>query len=385
MPELIRSARKPKISILLTIDENGENGQLQTLDVDSDESSSEVKKKIGKRLIKKLMRAGDIDRKPVFYNSQDCGCDKQIDCKYDELLSALNGIVDRALHNNENVIHPALPPAEPSRNDDATHEELINYIVSVNNQLSKLLSHPEKPQPVKRNSDHDHDLNAGEDSNDYEEEIEKHPIATPPPNSFEIDYDDADEDVEVIEEDLMALPTKNMTVQLEQQFNWNEPDQKKFHGRLPRSIRKSTTESPPTTTTTKEYLLNFANNYNVDSEESLEDGGESENTTEAPTTESSQSTLEPSVTTSATEPTITTSSPTTENPDGIVDDDGNTHSLDKKLTISKYGIQIPLRMVRDDQGQLKFVLDRKAICSKCGSRRKTWKIQIMSKWRMEWK
>lgn len=444
LPALNRSTRKPCVSILLTIDDNGDNDQIQAYDLDADEDSYEFKRKIGKRLIKKLVRAGDVDRKPNFYDSCENGCQKQINSKYDELMAALKSIVDRAMHNDanrisqiaptaineENSVERAMSPTStttsmPIISDDdnqSTEERLYNYIKSIQNQLCKLMHKPqnEKPksQPVKRYSQQnvhqvDYDglareilkgigLNNGHrngkhfdlDSDDYDF-MRKYPIASVSKDANHDDpYGDEYDDMIAPDEIAEFMPTRNLT---KRHVFWSRDESKKFMEKLRNHIRfsrepsdycvnchrrmrrttdietnedDSTTETPPTPTlaadsTTDEYLLHFAKIYGDDHEEESGTEAVPETTTGtmaessvAITTESvnSQSTLEPSVAGSATESTIAT---LTDVPSG-----GNEAS-EVTLSITKNGIRVPLRLIRDSSGQLEFILDKKAICSSC--------------------
>lgn len=147
----------------------------------------------------------------------------------------------------------------------------------------------------------------------------------------------------------------------------------------------STTETTPTIasdsvttiaadSTTDEYLLHFANNSGVDSEDESETEAVPETTTRpmteslvAITTESvnNQSTLETPVTGSATEPSIVIQSD--------LPNEGHlevTGANQETLTITKDGIRVPLRLIRDSRGQLEFILDRKAICGSCKCERR---------------
>lgn len=445
MPNLNRSTRKPKISILLTIDETGNNGEIEALDFldTNDNDSYDTKRRIGQQLMKNLVRAGDVDRKPNFHNSDESGCQKQMNNKYDELMAALNGIVDRALKNDnakaaptsvqydidENTSPISIVSDETTTDSNAAEESLYKYIESIQGQLNKLVLDSnienEKSQPVKRFSQHtvqhqDFDKIAREilkgiglhtdnhnnfdRSNDNEFEIlQKNPIGL---MSSEYNYDDCD-DIDSPAEMSHFAPhsarnltkrgsiwTRDYSSKLIDSLRKRIQSQREpidycgsCHRRLHRRIRRSkgsknnkssktTTEAAPTTeldaydkTTTDEYLLHSVNSYSIDSDD--------DNHTEAATgtidgpekttkSNDSPSTLEMSVTGSASEPSVAKQTPKTEkNPEvGITDARTDT------LTINKNGIQVPLRLVSDSNGQFHFVLDRKAICSKCKCRRR---------------
>lgn len=461
LPALNRSTRKPSISILLTIDDNGDNGQIKSFDLDEDEDSYEIKRKIGKRLIKKLVRAGDVDRKPNFYDSYESGCQKQINSKYDELMAALKNIVDRAMQSDANRIgqiaqtavndensevesksplysKPTTPPmpiiADEGTVDDheSTEERLYKYIMSIQNQLGKLMHKPQneksKSQPVKRYSQQNvHQVNydnlareilkgigldTGDrngkhfdiDSDDYDF-MQKYPIASVSRDAKTDDpYGDEYDEMEAPDEIAELMPTRNLT---KRQVFWSRDESNKLMEKLRKRIRFSrepidycvnchrrmrrradietsaddsttgttqTIDSDAETTiaaesTTDEYLLHFANNAGVDSEDESETEAVPETTTRtmteslmAMTTESvnNQSTLEPPVADSATEPSIEIQSD--------VPNEGHTEVTGTNkatLTITKDGIRVPLRLLRDSRGQLKFILDRKLICSSC--------------------
>lgn len=470
MPVLSRSARKPTISILLTIDDDGDNGRIRAVDLseDCDDDSYEMKKKIGKQLIKKLVRAGDVDRKPNFHNSDESGCQKH---KYDELMAALNSIVDRAVQNDGNRIGPAAPipstddssgyqPKSPTirrsttpisiisgeeiidddgdcdenANDDASAEErLYQYLITIQKQLAQLKGRPNlHKKPVRRHRQRkarqmdyeglarvilkgiglDTDNRNG-NRYDYNSDenygiVQKYPIGSMSKGMYTEDPDENEyDDIIVPDEMAVFVPTRNLT---KRHSHWSRDGSNKFldslrkrlrisrvpddhcvncHTRMRRTPvnelaeaeleRESTTnvdsdskiDSDPATSmnaTPEEYLLHVGNNYGIESEEGDATKNAIENTPKAmesvatTDTESgdSQSTLEPSMTGSATEPSIPTVTPSVVNgADNILN--ANT----KTLTISQNGIQVPMRLIRNNDGQLQFVLDKKSICSNC--------------------
>lgn len=411
MPTISRSSRKPSISILLTIEDDGETGEIRVLNSDDDHSDgggsdSEIKRKIGKRLIKKLVRSGDVDRKPNYRRSEPNGCQFQLNNKYDELMASLNTIVDRALHGNrvgyENSDNePKSPTVRRSTTpmpDNLTDEDkLYDYIISVQKQLSRLVedaaSTTPNSQPVKRyrrrcNREVDYDSLAREilrgigiqtddwDGNYKDQDndgnyrlIHKFPITTLSDDPYAHGYDTID----VIDDVAEFMPTKNVTKRHSLWLRSNpnklmeilrKPDLDaycvNYHKRMRRSADSETTDAPKT------HLLHIENNYGIDSKEgdTVEDNTEAvSETTKPPTTESSaattessdkQSTLELSVTSSATEPSMTTAASMTVANTGTV-------------KITKNGIQVPLRLITDSTGKIQFILnlDRKTICGKC--------------------
>lgn len=471
LPPLNRTARIPSISILLTIDDKSDKGnQIMTINVDDDEDSYEIKRKIGKRLMKKLVRIGDVDRKPNFHNSDESGCQKQMDSKYDELMTALNGIVNRALQNDANRIvqtasasgyndddgdktksptvrrsttpTPIVSDDGTIDNNESSEERLYKYFLSIENQLSKLIKNSQreksKSQPMKRYNhrsarqmDYDglaRDLLKGigldvddqtghhfdRDSEEEYKMIQKYPIEKLSQDVYTDDlHSDEYEDINVPDEMTEFSPMRNLT---KRNSLWSRENSNKLIESLRNRLRLSrdsdpdycvncrrrmrrsahrktskaksttktttaansttetttaansstvtTTAADPDVTTTVEYLLHFENKYGVDSEEGYATEAMPETTTASPvstTTEGSdnQSTLEPSVTSNATEPSITTPSNTQNSNNPAVG--ANTD----KLTISKNGIQVPLRLIRDSNGRMQFILDRKAICGNC--------------------
>lgn len=289
MSTLNRSTRKPSISILLTIDDDGNNGRIRELDLDDDEDSYEVKKKIGKRLIKKLVRTGDVDRKPNFHNSDESGCQKQMNSKYDELMAALNSIVDRALQNDPNRIGQVKPayydhsgdkhksptvrrsttPLPFGPDDDHEHDEhdsVYQYIMSINSKLDKLVENAadENPKgsPVKRYSQRstpemdydglareilkgiglDTDIRSGNQVERHRDEdyemVRKHPIGTMSRDVFsEGLYDSSeDEDIDLPDEMAEFVPMRNLT---KRHSFWSRDDASKLRNSLRKRFRFS--------------------------------------------------------------------------------------------------------------------------------------------------
>lgn len=468
MPVLNRSPRKPSISILLTIEDDGDNGRIRAVNLseDCDDDSYEMKKKIGKQLIKKLVHAGDVDPKPNFHNSGESGCQKQMSSKYDELMAALNNIVDRAVQNDANRIGQAAPvpstddcsghqPKSPTTrrsttpisivsgeeitdddgdcdenaNDDASAEErLYEYLTAIEKQLAELKgrTNPHK-KPVRRHRQRkvrqmDYDGLArvilkgigldtdNRNANRYEYNsdedygtVQKYPLASMSKGMYP-EYPDENEHDGIIVPDEMAVfvPTRNLT---KRHSHSSREGSNKFLDNLLKRIRISRVpddhcvnchkrvrrtpvnelaeaELERETTTNVEsdseidvdpassrnaspddYLLHVGNNYGIESGESDSTGNAIKNTPKTmesvatTRTESgdSQPTLEPSMTSSATEPSTPTASSVVNGADANA----------RTVTISQNGIQVPLRLIKDNDGQLQFVLDKKSICSNC--------------------
>lgn len=413
--------RKPSISILLTIDDDGEVAQVRAMNLDGDDDNDEIKQKIGKRLLRKLVRIGDVDVKPNFVRSEETGCQAKLDSKYDELMAALNSIVDRAIQTkqkqernttsasaagSENGGERTATTAIEGSVDDMTEDKLYDYIVSIQKQLGTLTgdSHGQQRESGRRsgrqvnivelareilkgiglNMD---DRKAGQfDEGDDYGMARKYPIAH------------ADEYDDLVDDQAECMSTRNLT---KRHSRWMCGESDKLMENLGKRIRfvvdagdhcahcrrrlrrsvdseadeeleTETTEAiteSPATEAPNAHLLHHANNFGIDSEE--------DNETAPPTTEPpvrattgssvSKSTIESSVTISTvTEPSVTTSTPPTEGTSPTVEDGVNINTT--TITLSKNGIRVPLRLITDSDGQKQFVLDRKAICGRCKCR-----------------
>lgn len=355
LPKLNRSTRKPSISILLTIDDDGDDNQIQAVNLDEDEDSYEVKRKIGKRLIKKLVRTGDVDRKPNFYSSDESGCQKHMNSKYDELMAALNSIIDRAMQNDENrIVRRSTTPMSVIHDPDdeivgvdheSGEERLYNYITSIQSELGKLIQNPDnptpKPQPMMRrcgrqidydglarrilkgiglNTDNRNRNHYDRDSDEDDEMMRKYPIRILSGDEYTDDvvYDDMDVPDDVVE----FVPTRNLT---KRNSFWPRNGSKKMmkslrkhirfssnpsdycmncRRRMRRSAESETTEADSTTDTINHGVVS---DVESETETAASTTMESSVTT---TIESSdnQSTLELSVTNSATELSIRSAS-----------------------------------------------------------------------------